>query len=208
MNQLSSHAKTLRMVQVALLTALMLLLQLAFGSLRIGPVTLSFVLVPLVIASVFVSPVAGLLIGTISGIVTFFQVLASGDLFYSFLIATNPVATAIICVVKTALAGFLSGVVYKALCKVSKYRSLNVILPAIICPVVNTGIFCIGMLVFFSNALQSDPTFGASASANLVSFVFIGLAGINFVYELISTVFVSPIVSKALFATKFFRAER
>mgnify|MGYP002537404954 CR=1 FL=1 len=208
MNKLSSHAKTLRMVEIALLTALMLLLQLAFGSLRIGPVTLSFVLVPLVIASVFISPSAGLLIGTISGIVTFIQVLTSGDVFYTFLIATNPVATAFICVVKTALAGLLSGVVYKGVCKVSKYRSLNVILPAIICPVVNTGIFCLGMLAFFGNALQGDPTFGAAASAGLISFVFIGLAGINFIYELISNVVICPIISKALYSTKLFKVER
>ena len=54
MNHSSTHARTLRLVQIALLTALMLLLQLAFGSLRIGPVTLSFSLVPLVIAAVLI----------------------------------------------------------------------------------------------------------------------------------------------------------
>ena len=54
MNHSSTHAQTLRLVQIALLTALMLLLQLAFGSLRIGPVTLSFSLVPLVIAAVLI----------------------------------------------------------------------------------------------------------------------------------------------------------
>lgn len=205
MNHSSTHAQTLRLVQIALLTALMLLLQLAFGSLRIGPVTLSFSLVPLVIAAVFIGPGAGTLLGLVSGVVTFVQVLTAADPFYTLLIATNPLLTALICISKTTLAGLLAGLCYRAICKVSKYRALNVILPAVVCPVVNTGIFCIGMYFGFGSALQSSEVFGAAASAGLVSFILIGLAGVNFLYEVLSNVVVCPIVAKALYSSKFFK---
>lgn len=205
MNHFSTHARTLRLVQIALLTALMLLLQLAFGSLRIGPVTLSFSLVPLVIAAVFIGPGAGALLGLVSGVVTFVQVLTAADPFYTLLIATNPLLTALICISKTTLAGLLAGLCYRAICKVSKYRALNVILPAVVCPVVNTGIFCIGMYFGFGSALQSSEVFGAAASAGLVSFILIGLAGVNFLYEVLSNVVVCPIVAKALYSSKFFK---
>lgn len=207
MNHFSTHARTLRLVQVALLTALMLLLQLAFGSLRIGPVTLSFSLVPLVIAAVFIGPGAGALLGLVSGVVTFVQVLTAADPFYTLLIATNPLLTALICISKTTLAGLLAGLCYRAICKVSKYRALNVILPAVVCPVVNTGIFCIGMYFGFGSALQSSEVFGAAASAGLVSFILIGLAGVNFLYEVLSNVVVCPIVAKALYSTKYFKSD-
>ncbi len=205
MNHSSTHAQTLRLVQIALLTALMLLLQLAFGSLRIGPVTLSFSLVPLVIAAVFIGPGAGALLGLVSGVVTFVQVLTAADPFYTLLIATNPLLTALICISKTTLAGLLAGLCYRAICKVSKHRALNVILPAVVCPVVNTGIFCIGMYFGFGSALQSSEVFGAAASAGLVSFILIGLAGVNFLYEVLSNVVVCPIVAKALYSSKFFK---
>lgn len=205
MNHSSTHAQTLRLVQLALLTALMLLLQLALGSLRIGPVTLSFSLVPLVIAAVFIGPGAGALLGLVSGVVTFVQVLTAADPFYTLLIATNPLLTALICISKTMLAGLLAGLCYRAICKVSKYRALNVILPAVVCPVVNTGIFCIGMYFGFGSALQSSEVFGAAASAGLVSFILIGLAGVNFLYEVLSNVVVCPIVAKALYSSKFFK---
>ena len=205
MNHSSTHAQTLRLVQIALLTALMLLLQLAFGSLRIGPVTLSFSLVPLVIAAVFIGPGAGALLGLVSGVVTFVQVLTAADPFYTLLIATNPLLTALICISKTTLAGLLAGLCYRAICKVSKYRALNVILPAVVCPVVNPGIFCIGMYFGFGSALQSSEVFGAAASAGLVSFILIGLAGVNFLYEVLSNVVVCPIVAKALYSSKFFK---
>ena len=73
------------------------------------------------------------------------------------------------------------------------------------CPVVNTGIFCIGMYFGFGSALQSSEVFGAAASAGLVSFILIGLAGVNFLYEVLSNVVVCPIVAKALYSSKFFK---
>lgn len=208
MNHSSSHARTLRLVQIALLTALMLLLQLAFGSLRIGPVTLSFSLVPLVIAAVLIGPGAGAFLGLVSGGVTFIQVLTAADPFYTLLIAANPFLTAVICITKTTLAGLLAGLCYRAICKVSKYRALNVILPAALCPIINTGIFCLGMYFGFGSALQSSETFGAAASASLISFVLIGLAGVNFIYELITNVVVCPIICKALYSSKFFKGAK
>lgn len=205
MNHSSTHARTLRLVQIALLTALMLLLQLAFGSLRIGPVTLSFSLVPLVIAAVLIGPGAGAFLGLVSGVATFIQVLTAADPFYTLLIAANPFLTAVICITKTTLAGLLAGLCYRAICKVSKYRALNVILPAALCPIINTGIFCLGMYFGFGSALQSSETFGAAASASLISFVLIGLAGVNFIYELLTNVVVCPIICKALYSSKFFK---
>lgn len=198
MNHLSTHAKTLRLVQTALLAALMLLFQLLLGSLRIGPVTLSFSLVPLVIAAVWVSPTAGALLGLISGIATFLQVLFSADPFYLLLIATSPLLTAVICIAKTTLAGLLTGLCYRALSKASDRRARHVILPAALCPIVNTGIFCLGVYFGFGNALQSSEAFGAAASASLVSFVLIGLAGVNFICELLVNVVLCPLIAKAL----------
>ena len=205
MKQSSTHAQVLRLVQIALLTALMLLLQLLLGGLRAGPVTLSFSLVPLVIAAVFIGPGAGAFLGLVSGVATFFQVLTAADPFYTLLIATNPWLTAAICVVKTTLAGLLAGWCYQALCKVSKYRALNAILPAVLCPTVNTGVFCLGMYFGFGTALQNSEAFGAVASAGLVSFILIGLAGINYLVEVLINVVACPVVAKALYSTKFFK---
>ena len=56
----------------------------------------------------------------------------------------------------------------------------------------------------FGSALQSSEVFGAAASASLFSFVLIGLAGVNFIYELLTNIVVCPIISKALYSTKFF----
>lgn len=204
MKNQTRHQQTLKMVQIALMAAIVVVIQLFFASVKIGPVTISFSLVPLVLSGVIIGPVGGLIVGAISGIVTFIQVLTSADPFYVFLMANNPVATAAICILKTTIAGWLSGLVYHAMKKITHKPAVSTILPAIICPTVNTGLFCLGMLVFFTNAFQADANY-AAVSENIIYFVFIGLAGINFIFEVISTVVITPIVSKALFSTKAFK---
>ncbi len=202
MNSKFSHAKNVKLVQMALLIALVVVLQLCFSAVRIGPVTLSFVLVPIVVAGVFLGPLEGMILGAVAGLTTFVQVFTSGDPFYVFLMTTNPFMTFILCVIKTGAAGLLAGILYRVMNTVSKYRTLNVIVPAVICPVTNTGIFCLGMLAIFGNALTQDATFGAAASENLVSFVFVGLVGVNFFVELILNLVACPAISKALFSLK------
>lgn len=204
MKNQTKHQQILKLVQIALMAAIVVIIQLFFASVKIGPVTIAFTLVPIVLSGIFIGPTAGLIVGAVSGFVTFIQVLTSGDVFYVFLMTNNPVATAIICIVKTTLAGWCSGLIYKAMKNVIKAPTANTILPAIACPAINTGIFCLGMLVFFTDAFQADATFGA-ASENIIYFVFIGLAGINFIFEVISTAILTPIISKALFAAKVFK---
>ncbi len=200
-----TRLKTTKMVQIALLSALVVVLQIFFSAVKIGPVTLNFVLVPIVIAGIFISPSAGLFIGTLAGITTFIQVFTSADPFYLFLMVNNPIATACICIIKTAAAGFIAGISYKLINKICKYRSLSAIIPAAICPIINTGLFCLGMFIFFGSALKTDPTFGGMASDNLIYFIIIGLAGVNFICEFILNVVLCPLLAKALYSTKMFK---
>ena len=207
----NSHARTLKMVQIALLAAIVVILQLFFSSVRVGPVTLNFVLVPIVIASVFIGPLAGFCVGAFAGVTTFIQVFTSADPFYIFLMTNNPVATAVICILKTALAGLLAGFVYNGIkkhtdSKISSFKtsSLGAIAPAVVCPVVNTGLFCLGMYLFFGNAFLNDAAYSSVVAGNLFYFIVIILAGWNFLIELLLNVILCPLLTKALLATKFF----
>lgn len=197
---LDTRAKTLRMVQLAFLAALEVVLMLIY--IPIGTINLNFGLVPIVIAGVLFGPVCGAMIGGVSGIVTMIQVLTGQSAFYLFLVATNLVAAALLCVIKTATAGFLSGLVYKLFMKFSKFKAANVIVSAAVCPVVNTGIFALGMLAIFGKPLMENPDFSALSGGSLVALVFVFLIGVNFFVELSLNVVVCPVISKALFIMK------
>lgn len=199
----NSHAKILKMVQIAFFAAVEIVLTLLY--IPVGTINLNFGLVPIVIAGVFLGPITGGLIGAVSGIVTMIQVLTGQSPFYVFLVATNPVMASLLCIVKTGAAGLLSGLVYRLFGTFSKYKTLNVIAAAAVCPIVNTGVFALGMLTVFGNALMADPVISTWTTGGLIALVFVVLIGINFFVELISTVIISPALSKALFSSKLIK---
>ena len=205
----NSRAKTLTMVQIALLSALVVVLQVFFSAIRIGVVTLNFVLVPIVIAAVLIGPMAGFIVGAFAGLTTFIQVFTSGDVFYVFLMTNNAFATALICILKTALAGLLAGLVYRLISGIGKTsRSKNYaasLVSSVVCPVVNTGLFVLGMLLFFGNAFTADATFVPMVGGNLVSFVLVGLVGVNFFFELALNVIICPLICGALMNSGLFK---
>ena len=95
--------------------------------------------------------------------------------------------------VKGILAGLCAGVVYNLLKKINRYFA--VLVSAIVCPVVNTGIFLIGSMVFFKDTVSGGAVAeGISVGMYLILF-FVGL---NFVFELIANIAVSPAIVRIL----------
>lgn len=49
----------------------------------------------------------------------------------------------------------------------------------VVCPVVNTGLFIVGMLVFFFDTIS-----GWANGQNMLLYIIVGLTGVNFLVEL------------------------
>lgn len=201
----SSHETVKKIVEIALLSALVVIIQVFFSAVRIGPVTLSFVLIPIVIAAVLVGPLGGTIVGFVAGVTTLIAVFTNPDPFNTMLVTVNPVITSVICILKQTAAGFISGELYKIFSKFSKSQILNLAVAGGICPIVNTGIFCIGMLLFYKDGLYG--LFGTD-SGNIFYIVFILLAGVNFIVEFITNVVLCPAIGKALIASKVMKAPK
>ncbi len=209
MNANTTHAKTLQMVQIAFLVAVEVILTLLY--IPIGTINLNFGLVPIVIAGALLGPGVGCLIGAVSGIVTMIQVLAGQGVFYVFLVATNPVMASLLCVVKTAAAGLVSGFVNLLFKKWGEknrgnrarmIRFIGTVAASALCPIVNTGIFALGMLTIFGDALMADPVISTWTTEGLVALVFVVLIGVNFFVELVSTVIITPPLNEAIVSSK------
>ena len=67
---------------------------------------------------------------------------------------------------------------------------------AVACPVVNTGIFLIGCVLFFYETVAG---WGAGLGfENVAAYMFLGLAGGNFLFEMGVNLVLSPIVVRLL----------
>lgn len=180
---------TKKLVGIALFTAIVVVLQFLGTFIRFGPFAISLVLVPIVVGTALYDYKAGALFGLVFGI----TVLVSGDA--TMFLTINPIGTVITVLLKGTLAGLCAGLIYKVFSKKNKY--LAVISSAIVCPIVNTGVFLAGCSVFFMDTIRQMAE-GAGFGSNVGKFMIVGLVGLNFVFELAVNAILSPVILRLI----------
>ncbi|MBQ7500268.1 MAG: ECF transporter S component [Clostridia bacterium] len=172
---------TRKMVFLAILTALVVVLQLLGSFIRFGTFSISLVLIPIAVGAALCGPLGGAWLGLVFGAV----VLISGDA--SVFLAINPAGTFITVLLKGALCGLAAGMVFNMLR--SGNQTVAAIAAAVVCPIVNTGIFLIGCRLFFFDTIKEWAN-----GTNAFVFMITGFVGLNFVFELIVNVVLSPVI--------------
>jgi uncharacterized membrane protein len=182
------NTKTKNMVGVGLFTAIVMVLQFLGGGIKFGMFSISLVLVPIVVGAAIYGWKAGAWLGFAFGV----AVLLSGDA--AAFMVVDPLATVLVVLVKGTACGFCAGLVYKLLSKAGS--KLAVYGAAVICPVVNTGVFLLGCQFFF---LETVSEWGAALGyENAAAYMFLGLAGINFVIELGVNLVLAPVIVRLI----------
>lgn len=174
---------TKKIAGVGLLTAIVIVLQLLGSFIHFGPFSISLVLIPIAVGAALYGKLSGAWLGLAFGI----AVLISGDA--GAFLAINPAGTVITVLLKGLLAGLASGLVYSSIEK--KNRVAAVITSAIVCPVVNTGVFLIGCRLFFFETIKEW-----AAGTNVFQYMLVGLVGANFLFELGANIILSPTIVK------------
>ncbi len=180
--------ETRTLTGVAVFTAIVIVLQMLGAFIRFGPFSISLTLIPIVVGAALYGPAAGAWLGFVFGMV----VLLSGDA--GAFLAVNPLGTVVTVIVKGALAGLCSGLVYRAF--KGKRAILAVTLAAITCPVVNTGVFLLGCLAFFMPTVTEWAT--AMGFASVGRYMILGLVGGNFLFELLFNLILSPVILRLI----------
>ena len=187
---------TKNLVGLAVLTAVVIVLQFLGSFIRFGVFSISLVLIPIVVGAALYGPMAGAWLGLAFGVA-----VLSGDA-AAFLAISVP-GTVLTVLLKGALAGLCAGAVYYALAdqasrqpgaKHNHYPA--VIAAAIVCPVVNTGIFLLGCKLFFMDTINAWAEGAGFASAG--KFMVFGLVGGNFLFELLFNIVLSPLILRII----------
>ena len=181
---------------LGVLTAIIVVLQIFGSYFKIGTISLSFVLVPIVLGGILTGVICGTILGFIFGVITLIMGVVGADQFTFILFSDHPFLTILTCIVKGSAAGFVSGLVYNLL--KNKNLTLATFAASAIAPIVNTGLFIVGA---FCMADTLNTNFVAENS-NVVYFIFIGCAGINFLVELAINLILAPTVCKIIKVVK------
>lgn len=192
--------KTLRLVQLGLLSGLIILLQTVFVIPLPGSLTLSLVLVPIVVGAVLYGPGAGTLLGGVFGVlVAWMAVQGQLGLLTNMMVAYNPVLTVTICVLKGVAAGLAAGLIAKAF---RKRHFVGILLAAAAAPIVNTGIFVAGMLTVFKGVMMDFAGQIGMGDTSALYFAIVVLVGVNFIIEFGANLVLSPAIASIVNAVK------
>ena len=204
----ANRINTRKLVLLAILTAIVVILQILAILLRplLPAFTINLVLVPIVIGAALTGIYGGGWLGLASG----FAVLISGDA--GLFMAIDPFGTVLVVLAKGLLAGLASGALYKMIA--GKSRTIAAISAAIACPIVNTGIFIIGMYIFFMPTVAKwfPPVAGLAMSEGAgasemyailgvnssIAFIIIIMIGINFLIEFVINIILSPVIVRLI----------
>lgn len=192
-----------RNLTIALLGILgAIILMMAFtplGYLKVGAISISFLMIPVAIGAIAMGPYAGAALGGLFGITSFAQCFGM-DAFGTFLLDVNPIFTFIVCILARALAGFLTGLISDALKKVfAQKRPIAYALTGLSAALLNTILFVGSLLLFFWNNTDFIAKMGEWGFNTATIFKsFAAFVGINALVEAAAALFVTCAIATAL----------
>lgn len=183
---------TLQIVEMAVLMALVAVLQITGTAIPLGGTPVSLVLIPIVLGAMLLGPYAGAFLGLEFGIIVYIMGFTGADGFTFILIQDHPIYTALICLVKGAAAGLAAGYTYRLLANKNKVAA--VFAAAAVTPLVNTALFILGALCMQSTLRSNFLAEGQT----VVYFLVVVCAGLNFIFELLLNLLVAPALVRVM----------
>ena len=186
--------RTLKLTQSAILIAILLLMAFTpIGYLKVGIFSIALITIPVVIGAMTVGPMCGLILGTTFGITSFVQCFGM-DPFGTTLFGINPFLTFLMCIPTRMLMGYLTGVIFRALYRIDRTKTVSFFIGGLIGALLNTLFF---MTVFTLGFFHTDYVQGLAGGKTLIAF-FVASIGINGVVEMLTCSVIGGGVSKAL----------
>lgn len=192
---IKTKEKTIRLVSLGILSAIIIVLQVISTYFPTKPFAITFTLIPIIIGSALFDEKAGAFLGGIFSVVVIIMCVIGADVGGAMIWNANPFLCVLVCMLKGVCAGYVSGLVYRLLSKKNPIVATFVV--GISAPIVNTGIFILGLVLFFRPILSEW-----SGGSNLLYYIIFGLTGLNFLVELGVNMLLSPVIVKILEAVK------
>lgn len=197
---------TKQLVILGLLAAIVLIMSTTpLGTLPIGPLSITLNMIPIAIAAIAVGPIGGLIIGFVFGMFSFLQaigmIMPSGLGMLTF--AISPFLTFIQRVGSRALVGFLLGLIFKGVKKMT--NSVTGFFVTGFCAAVLNFIFFMGLLVlcFGGNADIAEMWAGKTVMAYLIA-TFMS----NTIFEILVTTILTGVISLGLYKAKLLNTQQ
>ena len=188
--------KTRQLTVLGLLTGILLLMAYTpLGYLNIGPLAISFNVIPVALAAITLGPAGGAAAGAVFGLTSFLQCIGVGGVSSMgvVLFGINPVLAFIQRFIPRLLDGLLLGYIFRGVKKASNAR-VGCFVTGFFSAFLNTLFFMTALVVLFGNTEYMQGLIGGK---NIILFVC-SFVGINAVCEMVSSTIITGAVGFAL----------
>ncbi len=150
----------------------------AFIPLRTFGLEITFTMVPVAVGAIVFGPTVGAVLGGVFGVVSFLQCFGYSA-FGAVLLSIDPLLTALVCIPTRILAGFIAGLVFKAMNKGGELTKAAYPTAALLAPLLNTVLFMGAIVLFFYNTdfIQGFVTDVGASNPFMFIILFTGVNG-------------------------------
>ena len=179
-----------------MIAVLVLMSYTPLGYLNIGPLAITFNMIPVAIAAIACGPLGGAVLGAVFGLTSFGQCIGIGGVsaMGATLFSISPVLAFIQRFVPRFLDGWLLGYLFRWLRKVTKNTTLTGYITGFLSAFLNTVFFMVALVVLFGNTEYVKNLIGGR---NIIVFLC-AFVGINAICEMISATILTGVISVAL----------
>ena len=192
---------TSQLVILGLMTAILLLMAYTpLGYLNIGPLAVTFNVIPVAVAAITLGPAGGAIVGSVFGLTSFLQCIGVGgtSAMGAVLFGINPVLAFIQRFIPRMLDGLLLGYIFRGVRKALN-TSVACFVTGFFSAFLNTLFFMTLLAVLFGNTEYMQNLMGGK---NVIAFCC-GFVGVNAVFEMISSTVITGAVGLALYKAHF-----
>ena len=191
---------------LGLLTAILMVLSMTpLGYLNIGPLAISFNMIPVAVGAAALGPMGGAVLGAVFGMTSFLQCLGIGgsSAMGVILFDINPFFAFVQRFVPRLVTGFLVGLIYKIVRRFNKV-SIAGSAAGFFAALLNTVLFMGALILLYGNTQYLTDLI---AGRNIIAFVCT-FVGINAVAELVVSTLVTAALCTALERARLMGGQR
>lgn len=203
--QSKQHKKVLALVQMAVLIAIMLVLELTgLGMVKIGALEMTILQFPVIVGAIIMGPAAGAGLGLVFGLISFWECFGKST-FGVTLLSINPFFTFLVCVPTRTLMGFFCGLVYRGMHRIlikgmdrvsQTIKMIPYLVASLAGSLLNTLFFMSTLLALFASTEYIRGFMQVAGTQNLILFAvwFVGIQGL---VEALLCAFLGTVVSRS-----------
>lgn len=183
--------KTKDLTGISILAALIVVLQLFATFIPLPVANPNLTLIPIVIGGALYGRRAGAMLGGIMACVILATYMAGSVGLGPVIMQKMPLATVAVTLIRGILTGFIPAAIYKLIR--GKNQTLAAIISSLLCPVINTGVYCLGVLFVFK-----DVFVDFKGGGDVYVLLFTAVLLTNFAVEFVLNAVLSPAILRVI----------